>query len=243
MSGYKGKIYQKYVTNGQALIGSKSGQLLNRCDFIKIKKLVKSFLPADKDISIVDLGCGSGRLMAILKKLGYLNITGVETSEEQINLAKALGVSEVIQGDIRSFLKDKEKCYDVIFLMNVLEHFTKTEGFEILEEIFKASKEKACVVIRVPNGEGIFGGRAFFGDFTHEVCFTSQSIGQVLRTIGFSEILFQEEAPVIHGVFSFARWIIWKMFSSFMRAMLMAETGPEKYILSQNITIIAKKQK
>lgn len=241
MSGYKGKIYQKYVTSGQALIGSKPGHLSSKCDFIKVKKLANSFLRADKDISILDLGCGSGRLIAALKKLGYLNITGVETSEEQINLAKTLGVSEVIQGDIRPFLKGKEKCYDVIFLMNVLEHFTKAEAFELLEEIFKASKESACVVIRVPNGEGIFGGRAFFGDFTHEVCFTSQSIGQVLRTIGFSEISFQEEAPVIHGVFSFARWIIWKIFSSFMRAMLIAETGPEKYILSQNITIVAEK--
>lgn len=40
-----------------------------------------------------------------------------------------------------------------------------------------------------------------------------------------------------------ARWIIWKIFASFMRLMLTAETGPGKYILSQNITIIAKKQK
>lgn len=92
----------------------------------------------------------------------------------------------------------------------------------------------------MPNGESPFAGRIRYGDFSHEQIFTRVSINQVLKSSGFSEVHCYEDEPVIHGVKSLIRWILWKMIRGVLRLYLVAETGAggRRCIFSQNFLTV-----
>ena len=131
--------------------------------------------------------------------------------------------------------------YDLLFLMDVLEHLKKQEVLDLLELAHGALNVGGRIVIHVPNGEGLFGMRVRYGDFTHEVCFTPQSIKQVLRACGFREVAVHEDRPVIHGAISLIRAVLWRILTVRERLILLAETGNMGHILSQNMLVSAKR--
>jgi hypothetical protein len=93
----------------------------------------------------------------------------------------------------------------------------------------------------VPNAEGLHGMRIRYGDFTHESAFTPQSADQIFRTIGFSAVQAYEDKPVMHGIKSICRRVLWDGLTLYPRLVLLAETGSAGAILSQNFLIRATK--
>jgi len=242
MNNWKQRLYDNYVSTGQA------GGNINRSNGLDIKQfpqlshVIKLHLPSKKDIEILDLACGHGSLIYCLKQHGYTNLHGVDISAQQVNLAHELGLTEVKCQDIKEFLSGKKNEFDVIFLMDILEHFTKQELFDYLDIINQSLKQNGRVVIHVPNAEGIYGMRIRYGDLTHENCFTPQSINQVLSACGFSSVTCFEDKPIPHGLKSFIRAFLWKVMSFPFRLLLVAETGNTHMILTQNMLVTAQKK-
>lgn len=241
MKDWKQRLYDNYVSSGQAAghINLKSG--LDIKQFPNLSNLIKQHLTNKKDISILDLACGHGSLVYCLKHFGYSNVQGVDISAQQVSLAHQLGLTEIKCQDIKEFLVGKKDAFDVIFLMDILEHFTKQELFDYLDMVNQSLKDNGMVIIHVPNAEGIFGMRIRYGDLTHENCFTPQSISQALTACGFTKVVCFEDQPIAHGLKSFIRLVLWKMLTLPYRLLLVAETGSTKMILSQNMLVIARK--
>jgi 2-polyprenyl-3-methyl-5-hydroxy-6-metoxy-1,4-benzoquinol methylase len=98
---------------------------------------------------VLDLGCGNGRLYGFLKDRS-IDYTGIDNSEELINLAKdEWGESEkhrFLFNDILDF-KDAKK-YDVIFLVAVLHHIPgKKLRSEVVSKIGKYLKEDGVLIM------------------------------------------------------------------------------------------------
>ena len=89
--------------------------------------------------------------------------------------------------------------------------------------------------------EGVFGMRVRYGDLTHEQCFTPRSIRQVLAVCGFNDVFCFEDQPVVHGLKSALRFLVWKLFTLPVLLLLLAETGGRGHILSQNMLITARR--
>ena len=241
MHNWKNKLYDSYVSSGQAA-GCRehvSQHLLHKYPYFR--KVIKKHLPDNKDVIIADIACGHGALLYCLRECGYCNVSGVDVSQEQIELAHELGVGVAVCGDMSGFLKDNEKAFDVVFLMDILEHLERSELFETLELVNRSLKKDGRVVIHVPNAEGLYGMRIRYGDLTHENCFTPKSMRQALSCSGFTDVLVFEDKPVIHGLKSFIRRLIWDVMTVFPRLLLIAETGQPGVILSQNFLIVAHK--
>jgi 2-polyprenyl-3-methyl-5-hydroxy-6-metoxy-1,4-benzoquinol methylase len=89
------------------------------------KKLNLIPLTLDK-LSVIDLGCGSGENLVALSKLGY-KITGIDSSETQLELAKELLLENNIDGtlihDNIFNLKNLNKKFDLILSIGVV-HFS-----------------------------------------------------------------------------------------------------------------------
>jgi SAM-dependent methyltransferase len=77
-----------------------------------------------KDAHILDLGCGPGYFLDIMKERGYTNMTGVTLSPGDIKLCETKG--HVVKPYDLSFLPQKDGYYDesvdFIFLRHALEH-------------------------------------------------------------------------------------------------------------------------
>jgi len=99
------------------------------------------------------------------------------------------------------------------------------------------------LIIHAPNGASPFGGRIRYGDFTHELAFTQESLRQVARVCGFSQVWCYEDQPVPHGLKSGLRWLLWKCLRGVLRGYLAVETGSldPGVILTQNLFCIAVK--
>ena len=100
-SNWKYRLYDAYVSSKQAGGGVETTtENPFRSNAPYIKKLISDHIPADQTLEIVDLGCGHGVYVYFLKKAGYKNVSGVDISQEQVELAHSLGIQEVVQGEI-----------------------------------------------------------------------------------------------------------------------------------------------
>jgi 2-polyprenyl-3-methyl-5-hydroxy-6-metoxy-1,4-benzoquinol methylase len=238
---YKDKFYAKYYSTH--IVGRKGEATLaefkHRATYFQQRW--RHFLPVHKDAHIIDVGCGNGSVVWWLQQAGYTYAEGIDISAEQIAIAKRLGVQNVCQADLKSFLADKYVHYDVIILRDVIEHFTREEILEILETCFAAIKVAGKIVIQVPNAESPFFGRIRYGDFTHEIAFSTSSLQQLLQVIGFSKVVTYPVEPAVTNVKSFLRFGLWKAVAAFYRLLLFAELGHGPRVVTQGIIAVGTK--
>jgi 2-polyprenyl-3-methyl-5-hydroxy-6-metoxy-1,4-benzoquinol methylase len=242
---WKTRLYDAYVSSGQAGQQSESinkPEELFRPRAAYLGHLIARYLPQDRASRIVDLGCGHGTFLYFLSRAGYTRIAGIDTSQQQIELAHRLGISQAELGEVAEFLARREDgSLDAVLLMDVIEHLTRQELFDLLDSVFRVLVPGGVCLVHVPNAEGLYGMRIRYGDFTHELAFTAKSANQILRTVGFRTVEAYEDKPVIHGVKSTARRVLWDCLTLYDRLLLFAETGSRGAILSQNLLIRAIK--
>jgi SAM-dependent methyltransferase len=196
----------------------------------------------NKEAPILDLGCGYGRLLLTLKRLGYTNLRGVDLSDEQVRLAGELGLSCVVRGDVLPYVQAiPEGGVDVVFAIDVLEHIPKESLIELVCAVYRALKPGGRFVIHVPNGQAIFSGSMVYGDLTHQTAFTQASMGQLLRVCGFDQISCFEDRPIIHGPISLFRNLAWRAIRLVFAFIYLVETASGSVLLSQNFMAMATK--
>ncbi len=244
MQTYQDRIYQAYVESRNApFIPLAIGDLKSMAPYLE--KLIREHFPSEKNASILDIGCGNGALLHFARLAGYLNLSGVDRSPQQVSQAALLGVDLVREGDFFQVLESTEhESLDVVIAFDVLEHFSKNEVFAVADHVSRVLRRGGKWIIHVPNAESPFFGRIRYGDITHELAFTSESIAQLLKTTGFSSLACYEDAPIPHGIKSMARLVLWKVFRSILNMYLTVETGAvlgSNCILSQNFLIVGVK--
>lgn len=100
--------------------------------------------------SLLDVGCGDNSPIRLL--INSYNATGLDGHKPSINLSKKNGLhSEYIQGDINKLDKlVKEKSFDAVIALDVIEHLKKEDGFKLLENMEGIANKK--VILVTPNG-------------------------------------------------------------------------------------------
>jgi len=199
-------------------------------------------LPDDPRSVLLDIGCGDGEFVARAEQLGYLDVSGVDISPEQVALAHRLGRTTVVQADVWDYLAERPATYDAITASDVFEHFDRDEVISLLRRIHDSLVPGGVLLAQVPNAVSPFFGNYAYGDFTHRSVFTSRSAHQVLASTGFEEIRARELPPVAHGAKSAARRVAWAPISGCMKLALAVETGLLRgHLVTQNIALAARK--
>jgi 2-polyprenyl-3-methyl-5-hydroxy-6-metoxy-1,4-benzoquinol methylase len=238
-TSWRDRVYQSYVSSGQS---SDSGQSTFQLSaFPYQNSRIRPLLPGNRDARILDLGCGHGSLIFCLKSWGYLNVSGVDVSQEQVCLAHSKGVPEVVCGDLHQFLNSQKEAADVILLMDVIEHLSRDELFGLLDAVRETLAPGGMVLMHMPNGLGIFGMSIRYGDITHENAFAPKAIRQCLSVCGYTDVVVREDRPVVHGAKSLMRRLVWEVFTLPFRMIYASESGHFPPALSQNMLVSAKK--
>ena len=152
MKKIKEKIYESYFSSHYASLDKKQ----NKIDYLKKSKHGKQFiefLPSNHDIKIIDLGCGTGSLVSGLKNCGYKHVSGIDVSHENIEQGK-LADLDIEHGEIIDFLDqaiENNTNYDVIFLMDVLEHLDDNELFDVVDKVKKVLSSDGIFIIKTIN--------------------------------------------------------------------------------------------
>ncbi len=113
-----------------------------------IESLAEYVLPGER---ILDLGCGNGRLLEIIKdkKIDYI---GVDASEKLIEIAKKNYPNSKFQVADALNLPFPDNYFDKIFSIRVLHHFPSEEfRFQFLKEAKRVLKPKGFLILTVWN--------------------------------------------------------------------------------------------
>lgn len=104
-----------------------------------------------KNAKILDIGCGGGELLCMLKDRGYTEICGLDPSEKSIENLNRMG----IKGELSNIF-DKPKTslcgkFDVVTSTGVVEHIYDLQGY--LKQLQQYIKEDGCIYLLAPAAE------------------------------------------------------------------------------------------
>jgi len=238
---YRQRIFKEYTSYSQNLkVPLDSGTIKRWAQ--GYDTYLKGWLPQRKDASVLEVACGSGRLLHFFKVRKYTNITGVDISPEQVQLAKK-NVEAVVQADILDFLQNVDKTYDLIIGLDIIEHFQKDEVLRFFDACYKALKPQGRIILQTPNAQSPFVTSIFYCDFTHEICFTPKGLQRVLNLCGFHNVQVRETGPVVRGFASALRYVFWRMIRQGLKLWNLIETGNrEDSVFTRTFLISAHKK-
>jgi len=179
--------YEDYYS--EAIEGESS--LLTRLDrFYGNKRICDVVISARKGGRLLDVGCGTGIFLDMMRRRGEWEVFGVEINEEAARYARGKLQLDVFAGELgeASF---PTAHFDVVTLWHVLEHLH--EPRLVLQEIYRILRDDGWLLLSLPNAAS-YEAQAF-GEFwagldvpRHLYFFTPTAIRELLRQEGFETV-------------------------------------------------------
>jgi SAM-dependent methyltransferase len=142
-----------------------------------------------RDGALLDVGCGSGRYLDLMRALGWSRTVGVDVSETAIERAREIDL-EAYAGQL-SEVGFPESTFDAVSLSHTLEHVADPVG--LLTEVRRISKPGGRIVILVPHVVGL-GARVFREHWVgletprHLVNYSREALSRVLLEAGLDTV-------------------------------------------------------
>lgn len=200
---------------------------------------VRALIP-ERATTILDVGCGTGRLGAAVKESRDCFVMGIELNPEMAHEARAV-LDDVIVGSVDDKAGNLPAGYfDCIVLADVLEHLQ--DPGSVLRKLKLALKEHGTIVASIPNVrhwsvvKPLLEGRwnyedAGILDRTHLRFFTKDSMIRLLTDAGYSPV--EMRYSIIGDTAGDGQSLIRTLSKSGIDASaLTEETNAYQYILS-----------
>ncbi len=234
---YRDKVYEKYLSTKADQ--DQDYNLVKENDPITLFFDMVNQL--DKDSNILELGCGNGSFLYSLLNHGFTHVKGVDCSPEQIHIAKTRSLPAEL-GDVFECLENSQGEYDCIIAIDFFEHFTLEELSKLFPLVRKALKPNGMIIIRLPNVAGFMGGNIAYGDITHKLALTPNSLMQILKNEQFEDLHFKEAFPKPNTLQRKVRWVLWQIIKNILRFAKKIESGSSIDILTENMICWARKK-
>lgn len=109
-----------------------------------VHKLIKLYRPYPGRLSILDVGCGMGKLTEELSEYG--EVTGIDKSGEAVKFSKKRGLNNIIKSSIEDYATNKR--FDCVIALDILEHCRNDN--EAMEKIYGLLTKRGIAIIFVP---------------------------------------------------------------------------------------------
>jgi len=158
-----------------------------------IADIVAPFI-ARPDARILDVGCATGRLLALLRDKGFPNVHGLDPSPSCAAAAGRL-YDIPVRTTTLSHLHESGESFDVVILVGVLEHINDLDT--ALREVHDVLSPQGIVYVEVPDALTFADWpNAPFQDFSteHINFFSPVSLGNLMARHGFATLFSEQNA-------------------------------------------------
>ncbi len=176
---------EQYATEDTELLLLKEVPFFNDAK----NKFIAKILKKNKIKSLLDLGCGTGKLTITLAKMGF-DVHGIDISPRLIKVAKKTAKKEKLNinfvvGDIRRL--NLKKKFDCIVLSEVLEHIK--DDASLLKSTKKLLKKNGKLFVSVPAFQLLWNQR----DKTlgHYRRYNKNSLSKKLKKAGYKVMMIK----------------------------------------------------
>lgn len=191
-----------------------------------LSQVLLPHLPVARDARILDLACGTGYAVHMLREAGYTNVHGVDVSGEQVELARRRGLP-VEEGDVFATLAGQAGTCDAILALDFIEHLDRDELLEFFDRCRTALKPGGRLVVKTANANSPIAPRLRWGDLTHEQLFTENSLRAAFQVCALKPVFiggqryrpFTASGWLRLALAEFGRWL-WGIY-------LIADLGRE----------------
>lgn len=111
-----------------------------------IDSFLGKFLKTKKD-KILEIGCGTGGNIKILKKYGRF-VVGLDVSEKALDFCRNKNFDKLILGDIE-YTNLNNNFFDIVLALDVLEHIENDK--KAIQNIYRILKQGGVFLITVPS--------------------------------------------------------------------------------------------
>jgi len=166
------------------------GRRFKREEKLELNKIF-DFLNLPKKARIIDVGCGTGFVLNFLRKRGYTNSIGIDSSQNALLLCQKL--FGLVKNKDVFFMNCKKldfpaNYFDLVFSEGLLEHFKSM--VTIAREMCKVSKK--WILLVQPNPNSLFGRtKTFLSKFSQlswqkEYNYSKQDYINIFNKFGFT---------------------------------------------------------
>lgn len=179
------RLYSKYNSfNRRATI---EDPRIREVGFRSMRRSLGVWFPADKSTAILDVACGEGALLALLREEGYTNLSGFDLSPENVAICHRIGLPFVQQANALEKLgAEPGRTFGLVFAIDLVEHLPKDRAAGFIEAARGMLAPGGSLVLQTPNAGSLYGCYNRYYDLSHEFALTEKSAIDLLMLGGFS---------------------------------------------------------
>ncbi|MDQ6787057.1 MAG: class I SAM-dependent methyltransferase [Acidobacteriota bacterium] len=187
---------------------------------LEAKRLLSWCAGLPDDARILDVGCGDGFHLNLLKQYGKKSWQpeGVDLDKRAADTAEKLGL-KVRVGNIET-LDLPENAYDLAFMIQTIEHLDKPDA--VLAALKKTLKPNGRLVIVTDNTDSFDFGlfkKSYWGGYhfpRHWNLFNQKSLRKLSKKAGFQIADLTTQVSPVNWVYSIHNWLIDKEAPQFL---------------------------
>jgi len=163
----------------------------------EIRERLAGYVPLFEDLApVVDLGCGRGEFLALLRERG-IAARGVEGNANAVRDCRGQGL-EVLHGDLLDFLRaEPAGSLGGVFAAQVAEHLPPPALVGLLAAAHRTLRPGGLLVLETVNPRSVVGLLEVFNrDLTHERPLHPETLSFLAAAQGFTDVRVELRSPV-----------------------------------------------
>lgn len=199
-------------------------------------RIVLPRLPQSHEGTIAELACGHGTFLAWLRMRRYTRLIGVDSSPEQIAMARLIIGADAFLDTVNNWLSAQpDHSVDAIVAIDLIEHISKDEFMQLLHEAIHVLRPGGVLLLRYPNGDSPLVGLNLFNDITHVWTYTTNCVRTLATMHGYASVDFVDESS---DAVRDSRWIkvpLGRVIRLILSAIVRAATREKIHYWSPHI--------
>lgn len=231
-----------YLTHFEDLYNTQTFK--RKVDYLKynLKDVLKDLSP--KNSVILEIGPGFGEFESLINDAGFEDIDIVDNDKAVLDyISKNYKIkNKFLSGNLVK-LDNLLRTYDVILMVQVLEHLPLSQQESVIKILYKHLKKGGSLIIVVPNGGNPLSVVERYSDIQHTCIFTEQSLKDLVNLLnidGLKSNIKSYEIPP-NNLVNILRRLMQKVLHAILLLVLIINGGIFFKIMTPNIMLIINK--